>query len=227
MKIIALVLLLLTVHGCTYHWQSEESIEPVTYDASAYQSGKSIGKLRRLILMPANLESKEKDLSLEEMENAAKNYQDACATFLREKKGYEIIVVREKGGGWALPDEYPRNARQQELYQKWHEEPPGEHSAEIIKNLGLAFHGDGVLVIRIKEQEPWGAMEGLLNIALMNIPLFYHLATADIGAWIYESSSGGLVWREERSVTETASSGDALVDLFADFENALPFQLVK
>ncbi len=90
---------------------------------------------------------------------------------------------------------------------------------------------DGILVIWIKERRvnegKWGLRGALLNLALMNSPLFYHIVTPDSGASIYETTTGQTVWREAYSVAPASTFCVSLVDLFTDLENAVPRQLIK
>ncbi len=230
MRNIFFVLLLLTICGCTYHSQSKDPIAPVTYKATPYRSADSVGNLRRLVLMPVKIKAyKGKYDSAKDQKAAALSYKNACAHFLTEKKGYEIVVVSDTDGKWRSSlFENSGYDNIQDLYQKWHKEKAEKHTASVIQKIGGALNVDGVLVIRTKERKPWGAIEGILNITLMNIPLFYSLASPDIGAWIYETAKGRLVWREEHSTfgIETTRASD-LIRLFADLENAVPRQLIK
>ena len=153
---------------------------------------------------------------------------------MNNKKGYEIVVVRNEDGRWrSVLFEGAGFNHIQELYQKWNKEKVEKHTTSIIQKIGGALNVDGVLVIRIKERKPWGTIDTLLNLTLMNIPLFYNLASPDIGAWIYETSTGRLVWSEEHSIfgNETAPTPipitESLIDLFVDMENAVPYQLTK
>ncbi len=63
--------------------------------------------------------------------------------------------------------------------------------------------------------------------------LSYNICAPDIGASIYETDTGKLVWRESHSVVAgdptilSPPASDYLVDLFADLENAVPRQLIK
>jgi hypothetical protein len=226
-----IVLLFFTIYGCAYHSQSKDPVTPATYKAASYRSADSVGKLRRLALMPVEIKSyKGKYVSVKDEAAAALSYEDACAHFLTGKKGYEIVVVRDKDGKWRSGlFENSGYGTIQDLYQKWHKETVEKNTAPDIQKIGHALNVDGVLVLRIKERKPWGVTAGILNIALMNIPLFYNMASPNIGAWIYETATGRLVWREEHSTfgSETIPATDSLTNLFADMENAVPRQLIK
>jgi hypothetical protein len=238
MRTLFLILLSLMIHGCTYHWQSKDPITPVTYKDSPYRAADSVGKLRRLALMPVEIKSYAAKYAYEKEQEAAQeaaalSYEDACARLLSEKKGYEIVVVMDADGKWqsSLFENSGYN-NIQDLYQKWHKETAEKHTTSVIQNIGRALNVDGVLVIRIKERKPWGVTEGTLNIALVNIPLFYSIASPDLGAWIYETATGRRVWREEHSIGNEAGVGTttvtvSLISLFADLENAVPHQLIK
>jgi hypothetical protein len=230
MKNVFFVLVFLTICGCTYHSQSKDPITPVTYKATSCRSPESVGKLRRLVLMPVEIRSyKGRYVSVKDQEAAAQSYEDACAHFLTEQKGYEVVVVRDTDGKWRsglLTNSGHENI--QDLYQKWHKEKGEKHTRSVIQQIGGALNVDGVLVIRIKERKPWGVTKGLMNIALMNIPLYHNIASPNTGAWIYETSTGRLVWRQERSTfVDKTTSATTLVILFADLENAVPLQLIK
>jgi hypothetical protein len=85
----------------------------------------------------------------------------------------------------------------------------------------------------VKDRKAWNAFDGILNIALMNIPLFYGISSPNIGAWIYETASGQLVWRKEysdfldpnKSVYRYVSY--TITILFQDLENAVPYHMIK
>ncbi len=121
MKPLFLILLIVAMCGCSYHSQTDEPVTPMTYEAPQYRSESSIGNLRRLALMPTEITSyKGKYDSEKDQLTAVLSYEDACANFLADKKGYEIVVLRDV-------DEKCRNGLMEkvecicdhELYQKW------------------------------------------------------------------------------------------------------------
>lgn len=228
------VLFFIITCGCSYHSESETPKKPMTYSETSYRSPNSIGLLRRLVMMPLVHEpfDGEYESSIDQ-KNAALKFRNACVDYLMNKKGYEIVAVEDNDGKWEsegkenLDDESLKD-----LYQMWLREAAGKHTQPVIQKIGRSFKADGVLVVWVKELKPWGTMAGLLNITLLNAPLFYNIASSNIGAWIYESSSGQLVWSEERStfgMQEAVITPDiaTVVSLFADMENAVPHQLTK
>ncbi len=238
MRNLLLVLLVLTMCGCTYHSQTDEPVTSMTYELPQYRSESSIGNLRRLALMPIELTSyKGKYDSEKDQLTAALNNEDACANFLTDKKGYEIVVLRDV-------DEKCRNGLlekvecicNQELYQKWKKTRAKEKTASAIQEIGRALNVDGILVIWDKGRRAEEDLEGwekpafaFTNVALLFIPYFYNEMASDIGAWIYETATGKLVWSEAHSISASRVSlaPNRIVNLFADLENAVPRQLIK
>lgn len=230
MRNLIFVLIILTLHGCTYHSQSENSKTPMTYQGTPYRSADSIGLLRRLVIMPIVHEPyKGKYKSLEDEEIAAQGFQEACANYLVDIKGYEILVIKDLKGKWVSNhiesfDEDNLN----NVYLQWHEESAGKHTAQIIKKVGKSLNVDGVVVVWVKEREGWSVIDGLLNITLMNAPLFYNLSLTNIGVWIYQTSSGGIVWSMEQATEPGQETYDILLtNLLVDLDNAVPKQLTK
>jgi len=226
-----MIILLMMIYSCSYNEQFKDTITPVTYQDTPHRSADSIGKLRRLLIMPVEVLSyKGRYLSRDSLETAEIKYEKACVQFLTEKKGYNIITLR--GADGKLKTDLLKDLDDKKIlttYKTWRRESPGKQSAEIIQNIGNIMSVDGVLVVWIKERRPWNAIDGILNIALMNIPLVYNMASPNIGALIYETSTGDLVWSEKQStfIIEPDNYTDSIVSLFTDLENAVPLQLIK
>ncbi len=232
MRYLALALLVVTVCGCTYHWQSGDPVSPATYKAGAHRSADSVGRLRRLAVMPVELKSYEgKYATAQDRAAAARGHQEDCARFLTDEKGYEVVIVADGDGKWTagLFAEGGQGEEMEDLYKRWREETADGHTPSVVQRIGGALRVDGVVVVEIKEPKPWGVAEGLLNLALVNIPLFYSIAAPDIGAWIYETATGRLVWRRERSSfgEKGVSHVPRVTELFTDLDNAVPRHLTK
>jgi hypothetical protein len=232
MRNLFFVLLSVTICSCTYHSQSKNPVVPISYEATQYRKANSVGNLRRLAVMPIEIKPyKGKYSCAKDQEAATLNYENAYTKFLNEKKGYEIVAVRDSEEKWRselLSDSKCSNIK--ELCQKWHKDIEEGNTVSVIKKIGRTLNVDGVLVVHIKERKPWGVTEGLLNIALLDIPLFYNIFSPEIGVWIYGTATGQLIWREERSIFITGDESvttDSLISLFADLENAVPQQLTK
>ncbi len=239
MRKLLLILLIFVMCGCRYHSQTDDPVTPVTYEALQYRSESSIGNLRRLALMPTELKSyKGKYDSEKNQLTAALSYEDACANFLTDEKGYKIVVLRDV-------DEKCKNGLlenvecicNQDLYQKWKKSSVKKKTTSAIQEMGTALNVDGILVIWNKERQDlddweqlWKAgLFALSNIPLLFTPIYYYTMTPDIGAWIYETATGELVWSAVDSLypSETFHDSGRIVNLFTDMENAVPRQLIK
>jgi hypothetical protein len=171
----------------------------------------------------------------EDRQAAALSYAETCRRFLTEDKGYEMVFVSDVEGKWSIsPLKEPGYENLQDLHQEWHKERVDKHTASVVQRIGGVLNVDGILVVWIRERKEWGALEGILNIALLNVPLFTNIASPDTGAWIYETASGQIVWREERSArppmgpdTPIEPVTDSLIQLFKNLENAVPRQLTE
>lgn len=230
MKNVSLILVFLMISGCTYDFTIKEAVTPVTYNSTIERASNSIGRLRRLALMPITLETYEgRYSSKKDYEDSVQYYTRECARYLHIDKGYSVIVVSEPDGTWKRSMFiYRESHKVTEWSHQWSQELEESHSASIVNEIGLALHADGLLVVKIAERKPWSAAGGLLNIALLNIPLFYNIARPDMGAWIYETSSGKLVWSEEHSTFSDGENRPFYInDLFRDLDNAVPIQLTK
>jgi hypothetical protein len=238
-KSILSALLIALMCGCTYSWQSKEQTTPVTYEAARVRSSTSLGNLRRLAVMPLEIKNydRTKDNPDDSQRTVERKYEEACAEYLIDKKGYEIVLIGDAAGKW--PKDLSANAGPEieDLEQRWRQLDAPEENPSMIQDVGHVFNVDGVLLLRVKDRKAWNALDGILNIALLNIPLFYNISSPNIGAWIYETASGQLVWRKEYSdfndyFGDYNKSGyryvpNTITTLFQDLENAVPYHMIK
>jgi len=229
MKKALLLCICLTIWGCSYHSQTMETVTPSTYTSAPHRPANSVGKLRRLALMPVELEShKEKFTSEQERANTALAYQDICARYLSARKGYEVVKVRESNEAWSARLSETGREEARTLFRQWRKRNAGKHTAMMVKRLGSLLGVDGIVVVWIRERAPMGAAGGMANIMLMNLPLFYRMASPDTGAYIYETASGRLVWSEEQSNVDAIEDMEtALTGLLSNLENAVPAPLAR
>jgi len=231
MKNVVFIIILITLTGCTYHWETAEPLHPTSYKTKTYRSESSIGKLRKLVLMPVYYETyNDRYSTVKEYQEKSRQIEALCLKYLQEKKGYEIVMLSDNTGQWnqSLFDQNT-SAVAKKLYKEWTSEKYDFHSAKLIKQIGTLLDVDGILVIRLNEEKTWDTLDGVMNIALMNIPLFYRLSKPVNGAWIYETTSGNLVWSEESASINDNVSADinTLLQLFRDLENAVPKQIIQ
>lgn len=228
-----LLAMIVAVAGCGHTARMEGPITPITYSDPGFRNSASLGKLRRLAIMPVELVPYEGQFGTpEEHAEAARKYAAACESFLSERKGYETVTVFEHEGEWT-GDARLKLERQEggDLRARWIAENTDKHSEEVIRQIGRGLGTDGVLAIRIVEWKPWNTADALRNLALLNGPLFRRLATPNVGAWLYETSTGRLVYAVERSTGPDPESGvtdpEDIHVLFLEMENALPRQLTE
>lgn len=226
-----MLLILILLCACTYHAGPDGPVTPVSYPKPPHRNADSIGILRRLAIMPMDLiplsdpKSPGADLT-----QKALNYETGCANYLSSVKGYEVVLARNFENDWrqwlSAEDGY---GGYREAYRKWRSGNEQERTRSMVGNIGRAMQVDGIIVIRMKERKPWNAFDGIMNIALMNIPLVVLMRKSNIGAYIFETASGRMVWRTEQSTfgSEGISYGHALTGLFFDMENAVPRQLIE
>ncbi|MGD9365652.1 MAG: hypothetical protein PVH87_08155 [Desulfobacteraceae bacterium] len=226
-----MLFILVLLSACTYHAGPDGPVTPVSYPMPPHRNADSIGILRRLAIMPMDIiplsgpNSSEPDLT-----RRAVNYETECANYLSSVKGYEVVLARNVENDWrqwlSAEDGYGSD---REAYRKWRSGAEQERTRSVVGKIGRAMQVDGIIVMRMKERKPWNAFDGILNIALMNIPLVVLMSKSNIGAYIFETDSGRMVWRTEQSTfgSEEISYGRALTGLFFDMENAVPRQLIE
>lgn len=217
--------------ACTYHAGPDGPVTPVSYPMPPHRQADSIGILRRLAIMPMDIiplsdpKPPEADLT-----QRAIHYETECANYLSSKKGYEVVLARNFENEWRqwLSAE-DGDGGYREVYRKWRSGAEKERTRSVVGKIGHAMQVDGIIVLRMKERKPWNAFDGVMNIALMNIPLVVLMSKSNIGAYIFETASGRMVWRTEQSTfgSEKISYGHALTGLFFDMENAVPRQLIE
>ncbi|HSH09042.1 MAG TPA: hypothetical protein VK995_01550, partial [Oceanipulchritudo sp.] len=123
-----------------------------------------------------------------------------------------------------------------DVRKNWMDEDPDEHDPGLIQQIGQALQVDGLMVLSIRKERvgsgSWQAAEITLMFLTMDAPLFYSIASPDVGIWIYESASGNLVWSQEAAdASKHGHDGgfmpEDLPDLLLDLENAVPAQLIQ
>jgi len=231
MKKLILVALSGMLFTCTYHSGPERPVTPISYPAPTHRNPNSIGILRRMAIMPIDVQPLTGQNNLEaEWIKTAMRCEEECAAYLRKAKGYEIVLARNSKSGWQeilCLEDGCCGIRQ--IYQAWRDAARRDRTLSMIRDIGHAMNVDGLIVMRIKEKRLWNAFDGIMNIFLMNIPLVYQLRAPNIGVWIYETASGRMIWRMEQSTfgDRQPSYPDILRGLFGEMENAVPLKLIK
>jgi hypothetical protein len=104
MKRAAALALLLFLGACATDWRTGETVTPVTWKAEVSRPASSVGRLARLAILPPVFEV---DATEEERASpdwqarrdaAATTLQAAFAEYLRDAKGYDIVVAPDRAG---------------------------------------------------------------------------------------------------------------------------------
>jgi hypothetical protein len=202
----ALTLLMLAMlFGCSTEWRTGEPVKPSTYEAAAFRSASSVGRLSRLVVMTVqfHLEAEDNERSqpswLERRDRLGRELQSSITNYLATQKGYEVRAI---------------------------DAPAPDSDAAVLREAGQRLGVDGVVVVERWIMKPWSTAQGILNVFLLNAPLFRAMSTPNLRISIYETASGRLVWVREMQGMETEA--DLNVDLapvLGDLENAVPPQL--
>jgi len=208
-----LLVVLGILSACTHEWRTQEPVIPSTYETPSNRSATSIGRLSRLIVLPAivHLEADDRESPREVLDKRSnaigRELQTAIADFLVMQKGYEVRVV---------------------------DAPAATAEPSAIREAGRQFGVDGVVVVERWIAKPWSTAKGIMNVFMLNIPLFQALSAVNLRISIYETGSGRLVWQRElkgedvrqggASENETGNRID-VKPLLGDLENAVPPQL--
>lgn len=203
MKRIVTVLLLGMLFACTKEWRTSEPVVPSTYTAPSYRSATSIGRLGRLAVMQVIMhieadaaEQKPPEWATQR-DQRARELQVAVSNYLSDKKGYAVETVEA-----SAPDE------------------------DAMQAAGRRLNADGIVVVERWIWKPWSTTKAIMNIFLLNVPLFQSMSAMNLRVSIYETTSGRLVWRQELKGTEMEGVESLdLAHVFGDLENAVPARL--
>jgi hypothetical protein len=230
--------------GCATEWRAEKPVRPMTYDLPGYRAERSVGNLRRLAIMPAQM----KRVGLWGLPVAAapgesplsgKGLSDGAAAYLAEQKGYETIPVEGDGGVWR-PEilARPEHGSVEELKAVWDAARTDSEVEAAVRRIGRALDADGIVAMWA---EYVAARRGdtatevtvvILNFFLANAPFFYGMSHRYAEAVIHETASGRPVWRIQLSAGPEGGTSGAPPPVYAarffeNLENAIPAQLVR
>ncbi len=205
MKPLAILLLLGLLLACSREWRTDAPVQPATYTAPAYRAANSVGRLGRLAVLAVDLHL-EADAAAQarpdwraSRDRLARALQLEVRDYLVQKKGYDALVV---------------------------DEPAPARDEDSMRAIGGRLRVDGVVLVERWFKKPWSTAKAVMNVFLLNVPLFQALSALNLRVSIYEAASGRLVWRHE--LTGEMEEGKEPLDLaavFGDLENAVPIQL--
>lgn len=203
----ACALLVILLGACTQEWRTEEPVRPATYAPAGVRSEASVGRLARLLVLPARIHmapdlASEPDSQPRAAEMAT-GLQKQVMDYLVEEKGYEA-----RGEEVPLPSTEPAS----------------------IRAAGARHSVDGIVVVERWLRKPWTTADILANLAMLNAPLLKAMREPYFRVSIYESASGRLVWKGELSGMHPEHpvpqiSYVSLTSALGNLENAVPRQL--
>ena len=242
-----LVLIVGLLAGCTSQdaWQTDIEIVPISYKVPAETLDRTIGKLRRLAIIPGEFESKAdkvlgpllgypaKEVSVEYLRST---FISGATEFLSSERGYDVepldppnISERRIGtleGFLETCSEY---------LVAWADNPDLSGSSPVhvescVKRIGRFLNVDGLIVIggsRVSDPG-WRAALTILTASLA-WPTIYAQEKIEASADLFEVSSGRIVWRSRfsKSASESTAPRVALGFLFQNIEHALPEVLIE
>jgi hypothetical protein len=239
---VILILCLLLAHGCTSASVSRSvgDTTPISFvPLKGTLIERTVGKLRRLAVLPVSLEVEPKNpkwclekCAWEGLDSAIENEVVAC---LQDKRGYEILSL---SAGWdgtgyaslftpeevsALTEKLAAHARDGDPLR-----PPTD-VADLVKKIGTRAGIDGIMVIQGKavtldvfDYASWFASFSLL------IPFSMARAGVTLRADVYETATGRNVWTEELSSRGVPNQNDHYGKMLCDvMEQSIPRILTR
>ena len=226
------MLAVLALAGCA-PWRTTEPVQPTTYQLPGYRDPQAVGNLRRVAVLPV-LVYHAALLRLWDARwtTAYPNgeYAQYVADYLAADKGYDALPVRLDAQDHWRSDTLKPNPPDtwQSLQAEWTAATTEEAMAMAASRIGRALNGDGIVVA-------WwcdGRIEhglGMLNLPLMNLPLFYGMVATSAEAVIYATASGRKVWSHRLPGADMPDNAPvpSLDHLLGDLENAIPAAVVQ
>jgi hypothetical protein len=242
MKAVAALVALMVLalgSGCSAKvTQTREKVTPSSFNDYQSTVNRSVGLLRRLLVVPPQYtvihilnRKPEMDASLSTL------MLEGATGFLRDWKGYEIIQypkIQDKGGKGAPHAQSQPGPELKPIYE-WAENsevdssPPAEVK-NLVSDLSRRFGADGVLVLQgfHKAARPLLVASAILTVGLA-MPLALMDAKWEAKAHLYEASSGRIVWRSRLNLldkNEQFTRAD-VERLLSSLENATPEALIN
>lgn len=213
----------LSLNSCSTTWETDTAPIAKTYTTSQDQLTRSVGKLRRLLILPAVVKSKDCPNSPSDNELSKALYENT-GKYLSDWKGYEVLypIVKQDN---EFDDLVVRLGTWQE--NNVGDGIPPEIDRETVIELAKKNTVDGVLLLHGK-LSCLNAVDVTLYFMIIGIPNWANkLFGENVSAGIYEANSGRLVWKHYGSFLHPSAGGgvDASLwpsSLFDDIENAVP-----
>ena len=220
-----LLVVFLGLVGCSSQWTTKSSPQALTYSATTDQVERTVGKLRRLLLLPVVIQTK--DCPTTSDAQLAKALQAAVEPYLSDWKGYEVVEWET-----IAPVEQQLLLRLGEgQTKKGKENFPPEADRKALMALVAKEEIDGILVIN-GDIKCLNAIDVLLYFIIIGMPNWAQkISGENLSAGIYSAADGRLVWLSYIHVLPPAVGGGSdsaywANGLFREIENAVPAVLL-
>jgi hypothetical protein len=222
----ALALLALLFGACatTETTQQGRDAEPITYRAAPDALGRSVGKLRRLLVLPVQLDASPEAASCFEPCDPGALAQAVLAHSVRYLADWKDYEVAEAGAA--------RQAKAAELHERLkHSDAAAQaQAAAMAREVGMAEQVDGVVLVTgtVRYLSRADAASWYYTFALSIAPTVARLGVR-LEARIFASATGELVWASRLRVRGEPGSfaADYGEGLFSPIERALPGVMVE
>ena len=196
----AIALCLCSACVSTSVWQASGEFTPLSYRRADEGFARSVGKLRRLVLLPVRLEQARQEV--------VEGWSSRALRILSDQKGYEVIPLDlyEDIIATRLDVSVEETRRNADRLTRWASEsadgaPPPEDVVGVVSRLGRGLKADAVVVI--------------------------HGLTSMLGADLFEVATGRIVWRRRMSTPSPPFAPWIMDSLFHPLEHAVPRALIE
>lgn len=237
-KALAAVALLGVLGGCvtsTTTAVSEKDVAPRTYSLEPTTVERSVGKLRRLVVLPIVLQTSPEDPKLCvdpcDWPGLRRGLANSAVHYLAHERGYEVSSVDpdvESPASIGLERAALASAahRLAEFAGSRRAGAPPAEIVALVNGIGVQADVDGVVVLHgsvtVATWLDWAVTYGSFGMAA---PIFLR-ATASLEADIFEVAHGHLVWAgtylKVLGMGMAPAPGQIITDLFDPIEPALP-----
>jgi len=238
-----IILILCTIEslflGCaTKSQQTKETVSPTSYKIYKSTISRSVGKLRRLVIMPANyifIHDGKREPNKEAI--ASEHMFDWAAQFLHDWRGYEVFGYKEPNTGLTedLSSSLTTNEDSlKELYD-WVDKSKvdlklPEKLYKFIESAGSQSKADGILVLQGYQKPPssWVVLSVILSASL-TWPLLFVDMEGELKAEIIGVHTGCLLWKSRMSLFDASKqlTQGEFNRLLNPIENAVPLVLIE
>jgi len=212
----------LTLVACSSAWESRKPPEATTYIAPTDRIERTVGRLRKLVLLPVDFHTTDCHVASDAAEGAA--LEAATIKLLTDWKGYDVVTVR--------PEDQAEAASLAATLGSWQEESGGKQdqppAAEANKMTALvaAYRTDGMLALRA-HIKCLSTLDIVGYFMIIGMPNWAHtLSERNVSAGIYEGHDQRLVWLKYQHF-DMPTVAHSPQSLFENLENAVPAALQK